>query len=383
MANHIENSYSKPHRRFNPLTGEWILVSPHRTQRPWQGRIEDTNKEKQPQYDPTCYLCPGNDRAGGAVNPGYQETFVFTNDYAVLLPDTPENNQNENDLFVAESERGICRVVCFSPRHDLTLANMETADIRRVVDVWAAQYDEIGAVDFIKSVQIFENRGAMMGASNPHPHGQIWANELIPNEMVKELKSFRSYFEKHRQTLLSDYLEAELEKGERIVHENNWFAALIPFWAVYPFETLIISRRQTGSISELSNEERDGLADILRETAYDGFSSKTDRRTRVSRISFARAFLSAAFAFGDDSQIYGRLRIARFAATRHHARNGGGNVTQSESEIIYILSSLNSIKIMRYDCKSYRIIFLFFFLTGNCRNFMNAKSCFVNFGDKY
>jgi len=262
----IEKLTERPHRRFNPLIGEWILVSPHRTQRPWQGQIEDSQKEKQPEYDPTCYLCPGNERAGDAINPDYQNTFVFTNDFAALLPDTPENKQNENDLFVAESERGICRVVCFSPRHDLTLAKMKTAEIRRVVDVWAAQYEELGALEYIRSVQIFENRGAMMGASNPHPHGQIWSNETVPNETVKELKSFGAYYEKNKSGLLSDYLKSELEKGERVVHQNDSFVALVPFWAIYPFETLIISRRQASAISDLNDAERDGLADILRET---------------------------------------------------------------------------------------------------------------------
>ena len=271
-----QSLYTRPHRRFNPLTGEWILVSPHRTQRPWQGQTEDKSNDKQPEYDPNCYLCPGNERAGGAVNPQYTDTFVFTNDYAALLPDTPEDKQNENDLFVAESERGICRVVCFSPRHDLTLAKMETADIRRVVDVWAAQYEELGAVEYINSVQIFENRGAMMGASNPHPHGQIWSNETIPNETVKELKNFVNYHEKNKRGLLADYLKSELEKGERVVHENDSFVALVPFWAVYPFETLIVSRRQVGAISDLNDAERDGLADILHQTTanYDKFSTR-------------------------------------------------------------------------------------------------------------
>lgn len=266
-----ENLYQKPHRRFNPLTREWLLVSPHRTQRPWQGQVEDAQKTKQPEYDPACYLCPKNERAGGKVNPDYKDTFVFTNDFAALLPDTPESGQNEDDLFIAQSERGLSRVVCFSPRHDLTLAQMKTEEIRHVVDVWAQQYEEIGALGYISSVQIFENRGAMMGASNPHPHGQIWANETIPNETVKELASFADYFKKHGRSLLSDYLEKETAKGERLVCENEYFVALVPFWAVYPFETLIISRRRTGAISDLDDAERDGLADVLREltSTYD------------------------------------------------------------------------------------------------------------------
>ena len=263
--------YEKPHRRFNPLIREWVLVSPHRTQRPWQGQTEDAQKLQQPEYDPACYLCPKNERAGGAVNPDYKDTFVFTNDYAALLPDTPKLTQNEDDLFVAQSERGLSRVVCFSPRHDLTLAQMKTEDIRRVVDVWAEQYEEIGAIDYISSVQIFENRGAMMGASNPHPHGQIWANETIPNETIKELAAFSDYYEKTGRSVLSDYLEKEVVKGERIVYKNEHFIALVPFWAVYPFETLIVSCRQVGAISDLNDSERNGLADVLHEltSTYD------------------------------------------------------------------------------------------------------------------
>lgn len=261
-----EKLYARPHRRFNPLIREWVLVSPHRTQRPWQGQIEDAPKNTQPEYDPTCYLCPKNERAGGAVNPDYQDTFVFTNDFAALLPDTPKLEENEKDLFVAESESGICRVVCFSPRHDLTLARMKTEEIRRVVDVWASEYEELGAREDIRHVQIFENRGAMMGASNPHPHCQIWANENIPNETVKELTSFSRYFGKNGRSLLTDYLETELEKDARIVCKNEYFVSLVPFWAVYPFETLIVSRRQVGAISDLNDAERDALADVLRET---------------------------------------------------------------------------------------------------------------------
>ena len=261
-----EELYQRPHRRFNPLNSEWILVSPHRTQRPWQGQIEDAPQENLPARDAACYLCPGSIRAGGAVNPDYPATFVFTNDYAALLPDTPNNKQHDDDLFIAESERGISRVICFSPRHDLTLARMSVAEIRPVVDVWAAQYEEIGALDFISSVQIFENRGAMMGASNPHPHCQIWANQTVPNELVKELRNGAAYYEKNGRTLLGDYLQAELDRQTRVVAVNEHFAALVPFWAVYPFETLVVSRRAVGAISDLNDVERDGLADILHQT---------------------------------------------------------------------------------------------------------------------
>src|SRR5215467_14474767 len=179
-----------PHRRFNPLTGEWVLVSPHRTDRPWQGQVEPPAAPKQPEYDPECYLCPGNARAGGVRNPPYTSTFVFENDFAALKPGTPPDRSDRNGLLIAEGEPGICRVACFSPKHNLTIANMEVADLRTVVDMWAAQYQELGALPFINYVQIFENRGAMMGASNPHPHCQIWSSHSIPNEVAKEKRAF-------------------------------------------------------------------------------------------------------------------------------------------------------------------------------------------------
>src|SRR6266536_6436686 len=234
-----------PHRRHNPLSGDWVLVSPHRTDRPWQRQIEETALESLPAYDPTCYLCPGNERAGGARNPQYTSTLVFDNDFAALRPDTPAQRSSEEDLILAQGEPGICRVVCFSPRHDLTLARMRAAEIRRVVDVWCAQYDELGSISSINWVQIFENRGAMMGASNPHPHGQIWANELIPNEVAKELNQQRAYAERNG-CLLCDYLEVELKDGQRIVAQNDHFVVLVPFWAVWPFETLVLPRAHHG-----------------------------------------------------------------------------------------------------------------------------------------
>lgn len=253
-----------PHRRWNPLTREWVLVSPHRTKRPWQGQTEEPARDEKPEYDPECYLCPGNERAGGHKNPLYENTFVFDNDFAALLPDAPAGEFNEADLFVAESEKGICRVLCFSPRHDLTLSRMETTAIRKVVDMWAEQYTELGAFPFINHVQIFENRGAMMGASNPHPHGQIWASEHIPNEPLKEISAQKDYFEKHDSSLLDDYLKLEIEKAERVVCENEHFVAVVPFWAIWAFETLIISRRKVSNLAQLNETERDGLADILK-----------------------------------------------------------------------------------------------------------------------
>ena len=182
-----------PHRRYNPLTGEWLLVSPHRTERPWQGQIEKVPSLEIPRFDPACYMCPGNTRAGGHRNPDYAHTLVFDNDFGALAAGTPESTVDEHGLLVARTERGICRVICYSPRHDLTLALMEADDIRLLVDVWIDQYRELGSRDFINNVQIFENRGSMMGASNPHPHGQIWASSSLPNEVVKEQTAQTEY----------------------------------------------------------------------------------------------------------------------------------------------------------------------------------------------
>lgn len=259
------------HRRFNPLTGEWLVVSPHRTKRPWQGQVEEANKEILARYDPNCYLCPGNKRAGDKVNPEYKSVFVFDNDFAALQPNVPEGSLVTGGLLVAERERGICRVICFSPDHSLTLARMDASDIRNVVDEWARQYVELGSKDFVSHVQIFENRGEMMGASNPHPHGQIWASESVPNEPAKELRSQRHYQEKHGRCLLCDYAALESKEGARIVFENDSFMVLVPFWAVYPFEVMILSKRHCGSMEDLNDKERSDLADSLKRltTRYD------------------------------------------------------------------------------------------------------------------
>jgi len=253
-----------PHRRLNRLTGEWLLVSPHRTARPWQGQVEETPPADRPAYDATCYLCPGSTRATGAVTPAYPSTFVFDNDFAALLPDPVEHGKGPGDLLVAETERGICRVVCFDPRHDLTLAGMATPAVRQVVDTWAEQYLELGSIPWVSHVQIFENRGATMGASNPHPHGQIWANEQLPNEPTKELAQQRAYTAERGSCLLCDYLEVEIRTGHRTVFRNEEFVALVPFWAVWPFETLVLPRHHHGALPDLADVERDGLADILR-----------------------------------------------------------------------------------------------------------------------
>lgn len=260
-----------PHRRFNPLTREWVLVSPQRSERPWQGQVESGGREAQPSFDPNCYLCPGNVRAGGAKNPAYTATFVFDNDFAALKPDVPVEQVQERELLVARSETGRCRVVCFSPRHDLTMARMSVPELRSVVDIWVEEFTELGKQSRVQSVQIFENRGEMMGCSNPHPHGQIWANEFLPNELAKELESFGGYQRRHASSLLGDYLALELEKQERLVCGNDHFVALVPYWAVWPFETLLVSRRRVASLDELNGDERMALADILRQitTRYD------------------------------------------------------------------------------------------------------------------
>ncbi len=288
-----------PHRRFNPLIREWVLVSPHRTQRPWQGQVEAAPGERLEPYDPQCYLCPGNTRAGGVHNPEYEGTFVFDNDFAALRSDGPSGESREKDLLLAVSERGRCRVVCFSPRHDLTLARMAVADIERVLDAWATEFGSLSSRPGIQSVQIFENRGAIMGCSNPHPHGQIWANETIPAQLAKELASFAEYFQKHKSGLLEDYLKLELEKQERIVAANEHFVALVPFWAIWPFELMVISRRRVSCLTEFEAAEKSGLADILSQVTirYDNlFSTSFPYTMGLHQVTPAQGS-AAAFHF--------------------------------------------------------------------------------------
>lgn len=272
----IFNDY--PHRRYNPLTDSWVLVSPHRAKRPWQGQVEKLPADTRPAHDPDCYLCAGNVRANGEKNPDYESVFVFGNDFASLLENTPPGDLKTGDLFQARLERGIGRVICFSPRHDLTIPDMDVSAIRKVVDAWVTEYETLGAKPFVNYVQIFENKGAIMGCSNPHPHGQIWAQESIPDEPLKKQNAQLKYWKQHNKTLLSDYLNAEINgasgitAGERILFEHEHFVALVPFWAVWPFEAMILPKRPMARISDMSAAERDGLA-----AAYKALTVRYDR----------------------------------------------------------------------------------------------------------
>ena len=268
----MEKKGQYPHRRWNPLRQSWVLVSPHRTQRPWQGEVGQKAAPSSVSYDPQCYLCPGNQRAGGAVNPVYDGVFSFVNDYAALLPESPAATDVQvSPLLVAEPARGLCKVLCYHPDHSLTLARMTHDEIRPVVDAWTREYIELGGIDWIEYVQIFENRGAMMGASNPHPHGQIWSTGFVPDEPAAETRAQHDHLARTGHCLLCDTIEAEQLAGERIVFENDHFLAIFPWWAVWPFEVLLVSRRHARALPELYIDERDGLADALKRltTRYD------------------------------------------------------------------------------------------------------------------
>lgn len=265
------DSKEHPHIRLNILTGEWVLVSPHRMKRPWQGKVEAASEANLPAYDAGCYLCPGNQRSDGSNNPVYMDPYVFTNDFSALLASTPIGGDNVADLLVSKSVTGICRVICFSPDHSVTLPLMKMDEIQKVIQLWKDEFVALSANKDIRYIQIFENKGEIMGCSNPHPHGQIWASSSIPVELSKETLQQQKYYEQHGRSLLSAYLDIELQKQERIVIENEHFVALVPFWAVWPYETMIISKRHVGQITSFSAAEDSALADILKRltTRYD------------------------------------------------------------------------------------------------------------------
>ncbi|WP_405608252.1 UDP-glucose--hexose-1-phosphate uridylyltransferase [Polaribacter sp. Asnod1-A03] len=268
MSNTNLQDYS--HKRFNILTGEWVLVSPHRAKRPWQGQNEAVNNEKRPTYDENCYLCAGNTRINGEVNPEYKDVFVFTNDFAALQNDSPSFNVNDG-LLKAQSETGICKVICFSPDHSKSLADMSSLEIQKVVFAWQKEYKELSENPKINYVQIFENKGAVMGCSNPHPHGQIWSQSTLPNEVDKKNTQQLNYFNKNKSSLLGDYLSQELENKERIIFENDGFVVLVPFWAVWPFEAMIVPKKHLANILEMNDEEtlQYGEAIAVLTKAYD------------------------------------------------------------------------------------------------------------------
>lgn len=253
------------HRRYNPMTGEWVQISPHRAKRPWQGQQEEVVVTRRPSYDPSCYLCPGNKRASGDVNPDYKGTYSFVNDFAAIGTDVPSGTMGDDELFTAKSEKGICKVVCFSPRHDLTIPEMEVEEINDVVTLWIKEYHELGEKPFINHVQIFENKGQVMGCSNPHPHGQIWAQETVPDEPAKKQRNFSSYYKEHKNPMLVQYLEKELVKKERILFENDHFVGLVPFWATWPYETMILPKRHVENITLLTDDEKKTFADAYRQ----------------------------------------------------------------------------------------------------------------------
>jgi UDPglucose--hexose-1-phosphate uridylyltransferase len=283
-----------PHRRYNPLTGDWVLVSPHRTERPWLGEVEPPAPPRRPAHDPTCYLCPGNQRARGAMNPAYEGTFAFENDFSALLCDTPLGSASADPLFASEAVRGVCRVLCFSPRHDQTLAEMDETAIAAVVDAWAAETKALGAE--YRWVQVFENKGLAMGCSNPHPHGQVWASNFLPNEAAKEDLRQRQYSDRTGTNLLVDYARRELDLQVRVLHANADWLAVIPYWAVWPYEAMILPRRPIARLPDLQSFERSSLAAALK-SVLGGY----DRLFGIS-VPYSMGWHGAPYSMSGDTE---------------------------------------------------------------------------------
>ncbi|MDG2917327.1 galactose-1-phosphate uridylyltransferase [Bisgaard Taxon 10/6] len=282
-----------PHRRYNPLTDQWVLVSPHRAKRPWQGQQEKVNEEQKPTHDPNCYLCPRNKRITGEPNPDYRKPYVFRNDFSALLQDTPAPEENIDPLFRTAPARGESRVICFSPDHSKTLPLLTVDEINEVIKVWQQQLQELGQT--YPWVQIFENKGAAMGCSNPHPHGQIWANSFLPNEVAREDINQRKYYQQQGSVLLVDYAKRELEQKERIVVETEHWLALVPYWAVWPFETLLLPKTHVKRLTELSAEQAQDLAIILKK-----LTTKYDNLFEIS-FPYSMGFHAAPFN-GEDNE---------------------------------------------------------------------------------
>jgi UDPglucose--hexose-1-phosphate uridylyltransferase len=251
-----------PHRRYNPLIDEWVLVSPHRAKRPWQGQVEKLDEDQKPTYDKDCFLCAGNTRINGEVNEDYKETFVFTNDFAAIKQDTPLMT-TDDPLFKMATEQGESRVICFSPDHSKSLPQLSVKEITLIVDTWQSQCEELGGT--YSWVQVFENKGSVMGCSNPHPHGQIWAQQQLPTLVVKKQNAQQAYFKQHGSNLLQDYVVREVENKERNVVMNEDWLVVVPYWAAWPFETLLLPRFTASRITELNSKQKHSLADILKQ----------------------------------------------------------------------------------------------------------------------